>query len=341
MAFPEVIKVKRALYGLATFAAIVVPQPCSAISISQVDRVNKIALSVFEHNSQECKAILPEDGGSLKCYRRIIISQRLSGPARTKGDFIVLNKHWLGKLDDDQLAFVIAHELAHFIINERVEILSNSSSRSIELEADYLAAQTMINAGRDLERAKKLMQRIEGARILSFPFGLLSHPGARTRIAAIEHAKRSTELDAWARNWEIPEQFEYGKPAWAGFLEPLQFAPPDLASLFPPDAIAAPPPAKAARPRIGAKNPKPLPPPAAAVGAVATGGVTGGATGFERSGRTQPAWAEVQDSEIIGAMIESTSLSTMPISESKPSGVAGCEICATDCAAKTLASEFV
>ncbi|HEV2080351.1 MAG TPA: M48 family metallopeptidase [Allosphingosinicella sp.] len=98
---------------------------------------------------------------------------------------------------DDELALVIAHEMAHNALGHRVRLDRQKASRGVlraldgsaakirrtEMEADYLALYMLARAGFDLEAAPAFWQRSGPSAFLE-TFSDGTHPGRAERIAA-------------------------------------------------------------------------------------------------------------------------------------------------------------
>ena len=126
----------------------------------------------------------------------------LLGPelvAQSDGRIVQIGVRYLATLDDDQLAVVVAHELAHIILHHRRRLeaagvhwgmlgeLGKSARlfRRTEDEADSLGAVLMRNAGYDPRVAVSFWRRKQGG--IAEGFGG-SHASPRQRAAAIEAA---------------------------------------------------------------------------------------------------------------------------------------------------------
>ncbi|MBB6427568.1 M48 family metalloprotease [Sphingopyxis sp. JAI128] len=87
-------------------------------------------------------------------------------------------------VDDDELAAVVAHELAHNILRHRDFLAGDRSAarvRTTELEADRLAVWLMADAGYDPEAAIRFWNRHKRPLLRA-----ATHPPRSKRIAAIE-----------------------------------------------------------------------------------------------------------------------------------------------------------
>ena len=88
--------------------------------------------------------------------------------------------------NDSELAFIIAHELAHNIVAEAGRAGRASAQRKAELAADRAAIGMMTQAGYDADAVVPLMERLRRKNRLSWLDG--SHPGWSTRLAAARAA---------------------------------------------------------------------------------------------------------------------------------------------------------
>ena len=98
---------------------------------------------------------------------------------------------------DDEIALVVAHEMAHNILGHRVRLNEQKISRGLlksidgsaakirktEVEADYLALYLLARAGYDIEVAPGFWQRYGPAAFFEI-FSEGTHPGRATRVAA-------------------------------------------------------------------------------------------------------------------------------------------------------------
>jgi hypothetical protein len=88
--------------------------------------------------------------------------------------------------NDDELAFVVAHELAHNIVPEAKRATNAPGQRAAELAADRAAIGMMARAGFDIRQVAPLMERLRRKNRLSWLDG--SHPAWPFRLAAAMRA---------------------------------------------------------------------------------------------------------------------------------------------------------
>lgn len=119
------------------------------------------------------------DGARAPCFGRVLIRDSSSYNAWANQGNIVISSNLIASSSDDEIAYVIAHEIGHSIFRH------SSSNIHNELTADYWAGRLMIRGGFDIEKAKSVLDRGELSRILNMPFSLLSHPSCHRRMAAI------------------------------------------------------------------------------------------------------------------------------------------------------------
>lgn len=84
--------------------------------------------------------------------------------------------------DDDELAVVIAHELAHNVLRHPPRTLG---ARRQEREADRLGLYLAARAGYDIEAAAPFWRRF-GSRSLAARLGVVTHPSAGSRARVVE-----------------------------------------------------------------------------------------------------------------------------------------------------------
>lgn len=144
--------------------------------------------------------------------------------------------------DDGELAFVMAHEMAHNILQHNADKSAaglvpgrngkRQGSRQREIEADRFAIEIMRNAGYDPQGAQRLLERIGAFSSQRFA---LSHPSIGRRIATVDRAIKAMAEDARAG---LP-----GETATARTLRIADavIATPVLVPALPPHAGVAPP----------------------------------------------------------------------------------------------------
>jgi Peptidase family M48/PDZ domain len=105
--------------------------------------------------------------------------------------------------DNEELAFVVAHEMAHNILRHAEKLAGSSTLlmqfgfgtrrvKSSEIEADALAIELMARAGFDLNAPERLLRRASKGRSLDLA---ITHPGTSRRIGIVNEARaKSTNL---------------------------------------------------------------------------------------------------------------------------------------------------
>lgn len=121
------------------------------------------------------------------CFGPVEVTQSGGYNAYARNGTVYLTRGLVEQSSEAELAFVIAHEQAHVALNHP------GSSPAREIEADKWAAQVMRSAGYDPQAARGVLARMEGRRVLGFPFSLLTHPSAGRRMAAIQSAASGVE----------------------------------------------------------------------------------------------------------------------------------------------------
>ena len=121
------------------------------------------------------------DGGvEVTCFGPVEVTASGGYNAYARNGTVYLTRGLVEQSSEGELAFVIAHEQAHVA-------LGHAGSRPArELEADRWAAQVMRSAGYDPMAARGVFARLQGRRVLGFPFSLFTHPPASRRMAVIE-----------------------------------------------------------------------------------------------------------------------------------------------------------
>ncbi len=178
---------------------------------SSVDR--DLALSLLEGAASPVRVTVTRGGGEARdiainapagCRSRFEV---LLGPAMTAqadGKVVQIGVRFFERYRDDEVAVIVAHELAHNILRHRVrleaagvkggllgEIGRNASlGQAAELEADQLGVVLLYNAGYDSASAARFWQQ-RGGDIDGGLFRSRTHPATKRRVAAIDTAAAS------------------------------------------------------------------------------------------------------------------------------------------------------
>lgn len=134
------------------------------------------------------------------CRTRVEVVAGKAIKARSDGAIIQIGQEFAGQLTEGELAFVLAHELAHTIDRHRLGLVQNKNrehctgkcgspalARQFEDEADLLALDLMLNAGWDPAIAPRFM-RAKGKKFEPFFRINGSHRSASERAARMERA---------------------------------------------------------------------------------------------------------------------------------------------------------
>lgn len=150
------------------------------------------------------------------CYRPIHLTSSSAVKASTTPNGVELS---LGLINytrsDDELAYAIAHELSHFMLDHSRMLsqarddgrLSPSFRRRLEMDADRGAVFLMHRAGYDVEGAVSFIDR--SSLLRDFPLlGLSSHPRRSDRLADVRSA--ISELSRPDESAQTLASFVYG-----------------------------------------------------------------------------------------------------------------------------------
>jgi hypothetical protein len=88
--------------------------------------------------------------------------------------------------NDSELAFIVAHELAHNVVAEAKRASSGADQRRAELAADRAAIAMMARASYDVHAVVPLLERLRRKNRMSWLEG--AHPGWSERLAAASRA---------------------------------------------------------------------------------------------------------------------------------------------------------
>ncbi|HEY0627264.1 MAG TPA: M48 family metalloprotease [Allosphingosinicella sp.] len=140
--------------------------------------------------------LAPEQG----CLSRVQLVPGAKLNARADGTYVQVTSRLVDFVkSDDELALVVAHEMAHNILSHRTRLDAQKVSRGIlktfdgsagkikatEVEADYLALYLMARAGYDVNAAPGFWKRFGPGGIFEI-FADGTHPGKGSRIEAAE-----------------------------------------------------------------------------------------------------------------------------------------------------------
>ena len=159
-----------------------------------------IELSLIRAGKPLAATITPEPA----CRTRFEVSTQINTLAQSDGETIQIDADFLQRYDDDALAVIMAHELAHTVLRHRVRLdragvskgllaefgRNGRLNRRAEDEADVLSVSLLRNAGIDPEIAPRFWRRL-GSRLQFALFGGGTHatPKARARAMAAEIAR--------------------------------------------------------------------------------------------------------------------------------------------------------
>lgn len=151
---------------------------------------DSVVLGIARDGQQRSLKIVPRSA----CPSRVHLARSRQLNAFADGVHVFLTTRVLEQArTDDELAFVIAHEMAHNVLGHAAVMRAQGSSvaaalrkpavsRRAEREADLLGAELMVDAGYDVEGAVTMLRTVD--RGFDLPF-LASHDGFATRAAAI------------------------------------------------------------------------------------------------------------------------------------------------------------
>ena len=139
------------------------------------------------------------------CYRPVRLTSSFGVEARTTPNAVELSRGLVNYTrSDDELAYAIAHELSHFMLDHSDILsaareegrLSQSLRRALETDADRGAVFLMHKAGYDLNAARSFIERSSVLRDVPM-LGLSSHPSRSQRLNDISEtiaAIHSTDI---------------------------------------------------------------------------------------------------------------------------------------------------
>jgi beta-barrel assembly-enhancing protease len=150
-------------------------------SASSSDRVS---LQIERGGQGHSLEVEPEQG----CASRFQVVPAKNLRAKADGRYVQITSALVEDLHDEELAFVLAHELAHNILKHRVRINdAGRNSRTIrlsEIEADRLSVYLLDRAGFSPEASISFWNRFRSGPGFN-PFGSATHLGWRKRAALL------------------------------------------------------------------------------------------------------------------------------------------------------------
>jgi hypothetical protein len=120
--------------------------------------------------------------GEKGCGGRVLVSPSGELNAWTDGRYVAVTRSMMRfAKDDPELAFVVAHEMAHVILGHPEG--HGARGKSGEADADSLAIELMARADYDLTAPARLLRRTAWLQLLSLNF---SHPGTGRRVGIVK-----------------------------------------------------------------------------------------------------------------------------------------------------------
>lgn len=131
------------------------------------------------------------------CGGKFSVTPDRSLAAWSDGDYVAITSNMITLASDDgELAFVLAHEMAHNMLRHaqlaqrQSALLANlgvgaGKIRASERAADALGVQIIMRAGFAPAAAESVLRKLDGARKIG---GSFTHPGLANRIATIRSA---------------------------------------------------------------------------------------------------------------------------------------------------------
>ena len=143
------------------------------------------------------------DAVDARCREPIEVSDRSIIYASNNGKRIRITEGMRAfASSDSELAFVLAHELAHSLLGHTWAFHGGNHQR-MELEADYVGIYVTARAGYDVETASRFILRLAGA----FPNieADSSYPTPAARYSMLERAAREIALKVSSRSPLVPD----------------------------------------------------------------------------------------------------------------------------------------
>lgn len=139
--------------------------------------------------------------GKPGCGGRFVVVPDKSLNAWTDGTYVAVTGRMMRfAADDQELAFVVAHEMAHNILEHDKQPhaprflaelgFGAGSIKQAEIEADAYAIKLLARAGFDLAAPERFLRRSSGARWMDLP---ITHPGTNRRVEIVREAIAGTD----------------------------------------------------------------------------------------------------------------------------------------------------
>jgi|GEM_PF-3161647 len=166
------------------------PAPAAGYATPQAEfeilkrRLIRTAAGLMRANASLCPAtrmITTPDETFPICTNKVAIEDSAIANAVTNGDTILVTTAMIARLSDDELAFLIAHELAHSVEEDYVE---TAGRPELELTADRTGVFLMARAGYDINAAVTALEALD---IPNAP-RTDTHPAGDVRMANLQKA---------------------------------------------------------------------------------------------------------------------------------------------------------
>ena len=130
--------------------------------LAEQKRVDAIAQRVVQANYPECaKGERPADASSLVCHATVTVTYGAEANAYLKATRIRITTGMIRfASSDDELAFVIAHELGHVALGHTSGGIRGRSRHELELEADRIAVRLLDKAGFSKHAGSRILARM-------------------------------------------------------------------------------------------------------------------------------------------------------------------------------------
>lgn len=121
-------------------------------------RLIRTAAGLMRANAKLCPSTRTITGSGAPfeiCTNKVAIEDSAIKNAQTNGDTILVTTSMIAALDDDELAFLIAHELAHSVNGDTSQLYNRPA---FELAADRTGLFLMARAGYDIDAARTALE---------------------------------------------------------------------------------------------------------------------------------------------------------------------------------------